>query len=60
MPPDRQHGAWTQEKGDKEALSVVKKMRNGAGEEKAEGMKEFNELCQMKFGQGRADDGMEM
>lgn len=52
MPDDRQHGPWTQEKGDKEALAVVKKMREGDGsseDEAAEGMREFVELCQIKF-----------
>lgn len=55
MNEDRQHGQWTQEKGDKEGLAVIKKMRQGGGEEdeKAEGMREFVELCLMKFGPDR-------
>ncbi|KAK5136829.1 hypothetical protein LTR08_001751 [Meristemomyces frigidus] len=57
---DRQHGAWTREKGDKEALAVVKKMRQGGEDDaKAEGMREFLELCLMKFGPDRAlEDGV--
>ena len=48
---ERQHGAWTQEKGDKEALLVLKKMKQaGEDEERAEGMREFVELCLMRFG----------
>ncbi|KAK5119281.1 hypothetical protein LTR85_007637 [Meristemomyces frigidus] len=54
---DRQHGPWTQEKGDKEGLAVIKKMRQGDEEdEKAEGMREFVELCLMKFGPERKVD----
>ncbi|KAK3111245.1 hypothetical protein LTR53_013700 [Teratosphaeriaceae sp. CCFEE 6253] len=55
-PEDRQHGLWTQAKGDKEALLAVKKMRMGdvgEADERAEGMREFVELCLMKFGEGR-------
>lgn len=48
---DRQHGMWTQGKGDREALAAVKKWRTGHDEEgMAEGMREFVELCQLKFG----------
>ncbi|WPH03402.1 Hypothetical protein R9X50_00628200 [Acrodontium crateriforme] len=47
---DRQRGPWTQEKGDKEALSTIQKMRQGAeDDERAEGMREFAELCRMTF-----------
>ncbi|KAK3111088.1 hypothetical protein LTR53_014000 [Teratosphaeriaceae sp. CCFEE 6253] len=61
-PEDRQHGLWTQAKGDKEALLAVQKMRMGDGggggsggevDDWAEGMREFVELCLMKFGDGR-------
>ncbi|KAK3675076.1 hypothetical protein LTR78_005010 [Recurvomyces mirabilis] len=55
---ERQRGAWTQDKGDKEALLAIKKMKTGGErDEKAEGMREFVELCQMRFGSGRADKG---
>lgn len=51
---DRQHGPWTQEKGDKEGLAVIKKMRlGGEDDRKAEGMREFVELCVLKFGPDR-------
>ncbi|KAK6396084.1 hypothetical protein LTR65_010194 [Meristemomyces frigidus] len=57
---DRQHGPWTQEKGDKEGLVVVKKMRLGNEDDaKAEGMREFLELCQMKFGPDRKAEAEE-
>lgn len=47
---ERQHGMWTQEKGDKEALSVMRRMRlAGQEDEKAEGLREFGELCLIKF-----------
>lgn len=54
---ERQHGLWTHEKGDKEALLAMKKMKTtGVGredDERVEGMREFVELCQIKFGSGR-------
>lgn len=58
VPEDRQRGPWTQEKGDKEALSVIKKMRSAGGEEDegAEGMREFVELCRIKFSNPRAEE----
>lgn len=52
---DRQHGAWSREKGDKEALNVIKKARKVQDEtELAEGMREFVELCRMRFGDRQA------
>ncbi|KAK4555569.1 hypothetical protein LTR86_007322 [Recurvomyces mirabilis] len=55
---ERQRGAWTQDKGDKEAMLAIKKMKTGEErDENAEGMREFVELCQMRFGLGRADSG---
>ena len=52
MPEERQRGPWTQEKGDKEALATIKKMRSGDGEpdDLTEGTREFVELCRIKFG----------
>lgn len=47
---DRQRGPWTQEKGDKQALNLVHRMRIGSEDELVEGMSEFIELCQIKFG----------
>ncbi len=49
---EREHGPWTQAKGDKEALSVIKNMRKDGSEKDdlCEGMREFIELCQIKFG----------
>ena len=58
---ERERGVWTQEKGDKEAMEVMRRMRNGEGgvcgaeEEASEGMREFVELCRMRFGSGRED-----
>jgi hypothetical protein len=44
---------WTREKGDKEALSVMKKMRSGkADDDRAEGVREFVRLADMRFGSG--------
>lgn len=50
---ERQHGPWTQQKGDKEAMDVMKRIReSGGGEDEAsEGMREFVELCQIRFGE---------
>lgn len=48
VPEDRQRGPWTQEKGDKEALEVIKRTRKG-NDDANEGMREFIELCQIKF-----------
>lgn len=50
---EREYGAWTQAKGDKEALEVMKKMR---GEDEQlddlhEGMTEFVELCRIRLGE---------
>lgn len=49
---EREHGAWTQAKGDKEALTVMKKMRgeDSEADDMNEGMREFVQLCQMRFG----------
>jgi zinc finger HIT domain-containing protein 3 len=53
----RPRGSWTQDKGDKEALAVMKKMRaaapNGLADAKTDGMREFIDLCLMKFGPDR-------
>jgi hypothetical protein len=44
---------WTRDKGDKEALLVMKKMRNGkADDDRAEGVREFVRLVDMRFGTG--------
>jgi hypothetical protein len=52
-PEERQRGMWTREKGDKEALSVMKKMRSGkADDDRAEGVREFVRLVDMRFGSG--------
>ena len=50
----REHGAWTHEKGDKEALKVMKQMRGTTNDsdEVSEGIREFVELCQIRFGEG--------
>ncbi|KAK0316590.1 hypothetical protein LTR01_000339 [Friedmanniomyces endolithicus] len=60
-PEDREQGSWTQAKGDKEALLAIKKMRMGGGEddERAEGMREFGELCLIKFGPESEVKGMD-
>ncbi|RMZ14783.1 hypothetical protein D0864_00086 [Hortaea werneckii] len=56
----RQHGVWTAEKGEKEALGVMRRMRmgnqngGGGGGDKAEGLKEFVELCILRFGSGES------
>ncbi|KAK3684501.1 hypothetical protein LTR37_020213 [Vermiconidia calcicola] len=55
-PEERQRGPWTQEKGDKEALGVIKKMREG-DEEAGEGLREFIELCGIKFGGEKREEG---
>ncbi|KAK5175368.1 uncharacterized protein LTR77_000507 [Saxophila tyrrhenica] len=52
IPSERQHGAWTQAKGDKEALDVIKKMKESDGDDDGdagEGVREFVQLCQIKF-----------
>ncbi|KAK3721711.1 hypothetical protein LTR37_002876 [Vermiconidia calcicola] len=54
-PEERQRGPWTQEKGDKEGLGVIKKMRESGDEEDGEGLREFIELCGIKFGGGGGD-----
>ena len=53
---ERENGAWSREKGDTEALLAMKKMKTGAGDddENAEGMREFVELCRIRFGQDAA------
>lgn len=49
---------WTKEKGDKEALSVVKNMRSGKeDDDRAEGLREFVRLVGIRFGGG--SDGRE-
>lgn len=48
---ERPRGPWTQEKGEGEAIRLVGKMRAGPGEDElAEGMREFVELCVMRYG----------
>jgi len=58
-PEERQRGQWTKEKGEKEALAVMQKMRSGkADDDRAEGVREFVRLVAMRFGsdaQGRED-----
>lgn len=57
---ERQHGAWTREKGDKEALLVAKKMREGGKEdERAEGLREFGRLVGLRFGGEREGERSE-
>jgi len=52
---ERPHGPWTQEKGDKEALLIMKKMQEGLeNDELSEGLREFVTLCQIKHGSDRA------
>lgn len=47
---------WTREKGDKEALAVVKKMRSGKeDDDRAEGVREFIRLVGMRFGAGEVE-----
>lgn len=53
---EREKGVWTREKGEKEAMHVMKTMREGQGSdaqdgENAEGMREFIALCRLRFGQ---------
>ncbi|RMY69461.1 hypothetical protein D0862_14867, partial [Hortaea werneckii] len=74
----RQHGVWTVEKGEKEALGVMRKMRTSSGnqqqhhhhaktssggggrsDDKAEGLREFIELCMLRFGKAEREGGME-
>lgn len=56
---ERQHGSWTKEKGDKEALVVMKRMREGRLEdERAEGLREFVRLVGLRFGEGKQDEEM--
>ena len=50
----REHGRWTQEKGDREASKVLAKMREGDGtdgDDVAEGVREFVELVRLRFGE---------
>lgn len=47
---ERPRGPWTREKGEGEAMGLIGKMRAGPREDElAEGMREFIELCKMKF-----------
>jgi hypothetical protein len=49
---------WTREKGDKEALSVMKKMKSGtADDDRAEGVREFVRLVAMRFGSDAENTG---
>ena len=45
--PEREHGLWTQQKGDREALAVMRMMRGSDDERIAEGMGEFIQLCRL-------------
>ena len=52
---EREHGRWTQEKGDREAMKVIAKIREGSGnavrsDDATEGMREFIELVMLRFG----------
>lgn len=49
-PQDRLKQPWNQEKGDKQGADILSRMRNSANDEHAEGMDEFIQLCQIKFG----------
>ncbi|CAK4030557.1 Hypothetical predicted protein [Lecanosticta acicola] len=49
-PEERLRLPWNREKGDKQATEIIGSMRKSANEEHAEGMGEFVQLCQMKFG----------
>ncbi|KAF2768190.1 hypothetical protein EJ03DRAFT_274785 [Teratosphaeria nubilosa] len=56
---DRPRGPWTEEKGEKEALGLVKSMRKGSeDDERAEGMREFIALCALRFGPEGQGGGM--
>jgi zinc finger HIT domain-containing protein 3 len=51
---EREYGRWTQEKGDREALKMLAKMRVGDGkdgDDVAEGMRDFIELVGLRFGE---------
>ncbi|KAF2479153.1 hypothetical protein BDY17DRAFT_356557 [Neohortaea acidophila] len=56
---ERERGPWTQAKGDKEAVGVLAKMRTGnvGGEDVAEGMKEFIQLCPTAYLTGHNSKG---
>jgi hypothetical protein len=44
---------WTREKGDKEALQVMQKMKGGKeDDDRAEGVREFVRLVALRFGSG--------
>jgi hypothetical protein len=44
---------WTREKGDKEALQVMHKMKAGKeDDDRAEGVREFVRLVGLRFGSG--------
>ncbi|KAF2172870.1 hypothetical protein M409DRAFT_16824 [Zasmidium cellare ATCC 36951] len=45
------HGAWTQEKGNKQAQDIIHAMRSSGKSDLAEGMEEFIQLCHLKFGE---------
>jgi hypothetical protein len=52
-PEERQRGMWTREKGDKEALQVMHKMKGGKeDDDRAEGVREFVRLVGLRFGSG--------
>jgi hypothetical protein len=48
---EMQYGPWSQEKGDKEGTDIIKKMRNATDNVHADGIEEFLQLCQMRFGE---------
>lgn len=46
----RQHGPWTQSKGDKQGMDLLRKLRGVSHPELSEGMLEFIRLCSLRFG----------
>lgn len=51
---EREYGRWTLEKGDREAVNMIAKMRQGDGksdDDVAEGMREFVELVRLRYGE---------
>ena len=47
---ERQHGPWTQSKGDKQGLDLIRKLQDVSHPELSEGMLEFVRLCALRFG----------
>lgn len=46
---ERQHGPWTQSKGDKQGLDLLRKLQDVNHLELSEGMLEFVRLCAIRF-----------